>query len=80
MAIKNNKGMKISYESSDLIQDVKEDIEEFGNIKMLACYKFEQGAKIYFDYYYLEDEVEGSYDTVEAKFLLKYLEKQNSVI
>lgn len=77
MAIFDNDGNRISYDSDDLIRELKADIDEFGKFKVKAYYKRENGAKLYTDYQFEEDEPEGSYDLVDAAFLLKYLNKQN---
>ncbi|WP_212745573.1 hypothetical protein, partial [Marinilactibacillus psychrotolerans] len=68
---------RISYDSGDLIRELKADIEEFGNFKAKAYYKRENGAKLYTDYQFEEDNLKGNYDLVDAAFLLKYLNKQN---
>lgn len=80
MAIFDKDGNRISYDSEDLIRELKADIEEFGNFKAKAYYKRENGAKLYTDYQFEEDNLKGSYDLVDAAFLLKYLNKQNDPI
>ncbi|TLQ09250.1 hypothetical protein FEZ48_02075 [Marinilactibacillus psychrotolerans] len=77
MAIIGEDGIKYSYDSEELIRELKSDIEEFGNFRARAYYKRENGAKLYTDYQFEEDDVEGAYDLVDAAFLLKYLNKQN---
>lgn len=42
--------MKISYDSSDLIAELKRDIEEFGDIKIWAISRLMEGTRIYTDY------------------------------
>ncbi|API89070.1 hypothetical protein BKP56_07300 [Marinilactibacillus sp. 15R] len=80
MAIIGEDGIKYSYDSGDLIRELKADIEEFGNFKVKAYYKRENGAKLYTDYQFQEDNLEGTYDLVDAAFLLKYLNKQNDTM
>lgn len=77
MSIFDKEGNRISYDSDDLIRELKADIEEFGNFKVKAYYKRENGAKLYMDYQFEEEEIEGNYDLVAASFLLNYLKKQN---
>lgn len=80
MAIEGHNGARISFDSNDLINELKLDLEEFGDIKMAAFYEFHNGAKIYTDYQFIEDrnKFEGQTDTVLSSYLLKYFEKQNS--
>ena len=42
--------MKISYDSSDLIAELKRDIEEFGDIEIWAISHIVEDARIYTDY------------------------------
>jgi hypothetical protein len=87
MALTNEDGLLVSYECSDLISELEADIKEFGNFKAYAYYKRKEGVKVYTDYDFHEDSVEGepdhkddNYDVVDAKYLLKYFKKQNSVL
>lgn len=80
MAIFDKDGIRISYDSYDLIRELKADIDEFGNFRARAYYKRENGAKLYIDYQFEEDDPEGNYDLVDATFLLKYLNKQNDAM
>lgn len=49
--------MKISYESSELIEELKEDIKEFGeNEVVIAFYKFISNVKIYTNYDFVVEE------------------------
>lgn len=78
MAIIGNDGLKYSYECTDLIEDLESDIEEFGNEKVRSYYKRKNGAKLYYDYQFYEDDViGGSYDDMEMESLLQYLKAQN---
>ena len=52
---KNNK--KISFESSELISELKNDITEFGeNITLYVWYKIIAGVKIYVNYDFIIDD------------------------
>lgn len=53
MAIENNYGIPISYECSDLINEVKNDILEFGGATEVdAACRLDAGVKVIFDYIY----------------------------
>lgn len=53
MAILNNKGLYVSYECPELIEDVKRDCHEFNKRKFVyAACKKKAGVKIVFDYVY----------------------------
>jgi len=57
MAFVNNIGMKISYECTELIEELKEDIAEFGGDKILEVVTEErEGVTIYKDYNFIEDD------------------------
>lgn len=83
MAIIDNDGQSISYESSDLIEELERDIKEFGNFETLAFVKFHNGAKIYYDYQFNEEvskKLGGKFDTIDAANLLGYLNMQNDIL
>ena len=83
--------MKISFECSALINELKADIAEFGNSKEIAVWcKDHDGATIYTNYDFINPE-ESSIEPSELKKdeyikimamgeLLPLLEKQNSII
>lgn len=78
MAIIGKDGLKYSYDSHDLIQELEADIEEFGNETVRAYYKKQNGVKLYYDYQFHEDDViDGRYDELDMKSLLQYLKAQN---
>ena len=53
MAIQNDRGELISFECSDIIDDVKEDLQEYRRqTKVYAACRFEKGVKIIFDYFF----------------------------
>lgn len=86
MALTNNEGLLVSYECSDLIKELEEDMKELGDFKAYAYYKREKGVKLYVDYDCHEESLSGeadhkedNYDVVDANYLLKYFKKQNSV-
>ena len=49
--------MKISYECEDLIEELKKDIKEFGNIDMYAFYEKIQGHTFITNYDFIEEEI-----------------------
>lgn len=59
MAIENDAGGLISYECSDLIADVREDISKYRRTKKVdvAC-RLQEGVKIIFDYVYNKNDKE----------------------
>lgn len=83
MAILDNDGQKVSYDSEELIEELERDIKEFGDFKSIAFIKFINGAKIYYDYQVDEKsarELGGKFDTVNAERLLDYLKLQDSIL
>lgn len=89
MAFVNSEGRKISYECSGLIEELKEDIEEFGGDTIVAVWcKDTQGVIIYTNYDFidetpitknqLEDDEYLKKMTMTALLLL--LEKQNEIM
>ena len=57
MAFINPQGIKISYECSELIEELKEDIAEFGGDTIVAVWcKDNSGVTIYTNYDFIEDE------------------------
>ena len=81
MAIIGKDGVNYSYECTQLIKDLKSDLEEFGNETVRSYYMKQNGAKLYYDYQFHEDDViGGSYDDLDMKSLLQYLKMQNEAI
>lgn len=90
MGFINSDGVNVSFECSDLIEELKADIEEFGGDKIVAVWcKEESGVVHYMNYDFIkkedpitEDELqEGVYlmkMTMSALLLL--LEMQNEII
>ncbi len=86
----NSKNQNISYECSELIAELKEDIAEFGGNKIVAVWcKDIHWSTIYTNYDFAEDEhpikkselKEGEYiQKMTMSALLILLEKQNSVL
>lgn len=65
MAFVNNEGMKISHECEDLIQELQEDIAEFGDdLEVDVITFFSCGVKLYEDYNFILDDEE-SFDDVQ---------------
>lgn len=82
--------MRISYECKELINELAQDILEFGDIEVYVWVKNIYGKKIYTNYDFIENENapikpqeigEGEeIITMEATKLLKLLIKQNKIL
>ena len=81
--------MKISYECTQLINELKEDIEEFGDINMYAFFEKVKGHMFLTNYDFINDEVplnvkelkDGTIIKImKATEILDILKKQNSII
>lgn len=82
--------MKISYESDDLIAELKQDIAAFGGDTVVAVwYREIAGSVIYTNYDFIEPEIPLSKDEVKSgenittmtlAALLIALENQNKII
>ena len=90
MAFTNKYGKKISYECTELIKELKQDIEEFGGHTVVAvwCKEYE-GVTIYTKYDFIEEEMpiqeseidDGEYiKKMTMSALLMILEKQNEIL
>lgn len=90
MAIVTREGKLISYECSELIEELKEDIKEFGSDKIVAVWcKYIDDVKVYTNYDFItegepvnktevkDDEI---MTTMSMSALLILLERQNSII
>lgn len=79
--------MKISYDCEDLIKELEEDIEEFGNIDMYAFFDKIDGHTFITNYDFIEDEIQLTSKEIDdsivqimkAKDILKILKKQNDI-
>lgn len=90
MAIEGNDGLQYSFESTALIEELKQDIAEFGNMELYAWYTIRAGVKLYTNYAFPEPEMPLDYDkqvkpdedveVIRANDLLAKLEQQNSLI
>ena len=78
--------MKISYECSELIEELEKDIEEFGNINMYAFFEKIKGHMFLTNYDFINEEIplnvkELKNGTIikimKAKEILDILEKQD---
>lgn len=57
MALINSDGSNISYDSSELIEDLKQDILEFGNDYIVAVwYKQIEGVTVYTNYDFINED------------------------
>ncbi|WP_088840989.1 hypothetical protein [Listeria sp. ILCC797] len=79
----------ISYDSEDLIDELREDIKEFGKELEVWCFfKFIENRKIYTNYDFVgESEIQADeladeehLDRLPAWKLLERLEQQNSIL
>lgn len=90
MGFINANGESISYECSELIEELKQDITEFGeNDIVLVWCKDYMGVIVYTNYDFISESMPvGNFEFDRDEFskkmtmgeLLKLLEKQNSVI
>lgn len=90
MAFVNANGKSISYECSELIKELKEDILEFGGDQIVTVWcKDYEGVIIYTNYDFIEDESPINESELKpGEFikqmtmcaLLVVLEKQNEII
>ena len=75
--------MKISYECSGLIEELKKDIAEFGDIEMYAFFNKKE-VKVPFQGQTTEVTILINYDFIDknmrASEILKILEEQNEII
>lgn len=89
MAFVNNLGQSISFDCSELIEELKADIAEFGGDMMLEVVTEErQGVTIYKDYNLIDDSDSGhafklseneKLQKMTASALLKMYERENSI-
>lgn len=89
MAFLNENGEKISFECSELIDELKEDIAEFGGNHTVSVWCRENcGVEIYVNYDFIEEEAQikeselenGEYiKQMTMTALLTLLEKQNDI-
>lgn len=90
MAFVNADGKSVSYECSELIEELKQDITEFGGNKVVAVWcKEHEGVTIYTNYDFIEEEEplreselkDGEFlKQMTMSALLIVLEKQNSIL
>ena len=90
MAFINPQGIKISFECSELIKELKEDILEFGGDKIVAVWcKDNSGVTIYTNYDFIEEEQPITENELQddeyiqkmtMSALLVLLEKQNEIL
>lgn len=89
MAFTNKAGIKISYDCQSLIDELKQDIEEFGSHLILdVVVQDVEGITIYKDYNFIENDPETEF-TLEpgerlvkmtAATLLMMYEKENELL
>ena len=71
----NKYGEKISYDCSDLLKELMQDIEEFGSDLMVEVItEVHDGVKLYLDYFPLEDSALPTIKDSERVEILKATE------
>ena len=90
MAFTNSDGINISYECSELIEELKEDIAEFGGDTIVAVWCMDSsGVTIYTNYDFIDEEEPITENELEKdeylqkmtmSALLILLEKQNEIL
>lgn len=80
MAFVNSKGNRISFECTELINEVKNNMESNGNELVVGCYQNINGVKLYYGFLELEDIVrlKSENEILSSKDLLNKLIEQNS--
>ena len=87
MAFLNNKGQSISFDCSDLIEELKRDIEDFGEDLLVdVVTEKREGVTIYKDYNFAGDDgppfdlrSSESVERMTATALLAFYEQENSI-
>ena len=88
MAFINDMGMKISYDCSELIEELKEDIAEFGgNMIVEVVTEEREGVTIFKDYNFTTDDQDTEFrlnsgekvQRMTASALMELHEKENSI-
>lgn len=90
MSVQGENGILISFECTELIEELEEDIREFGNdLKVVVWCKKVNGAEIYTNYDFIDDDMPVGKNEIEhdeyltemtAGELLPLLKKQNDVV
>lgn len=90
MAIKGSDGNMYSFDSENLIQELKQDIAEFGDAEFYAWYKIVAGVKLYTNYDFPDSDVPVDFskevkpgediEVIKGKELLEYLIEQNKAV
>lgn len=77
----NKDGEEYSYDTSELIEELESDLQEFGDKTVWAYFRTIKGIRFYYDYQFLADEIKrGSYKETRASELLYYLKEQDSIL
>ena len=89
MAFINKYGQKISYDCGDLIEELKQDIAEFGGDIIIEVVAEErEGVTLYKDYNFIDDDEETDFvlennevlQRMTASALLVLYEKENEIL
>lgn len=88
MAFLNKDGKRISYECGDLIEELREDIAEFGGDLILEVVKEErEGVVLYKDYNFIDNDIKTAFklqpgesvQRMTATALLELYKLENSI-
>ena len=87
MAFTNKYGQKISYDCGDLIEELKQDISEFGDMIVEVVTEERKGVTLYKDYNFIDDEETDfvlndneKLERMTASALLVLYEKENEIL
>ncbi|MCM1221741.1 MAG: hypothetical protein NC548_45445 [Lachnospiraceae bacterium] len=89
MAFLNSEGRRISYDCEDLIEELEQDIMEFGGDLLLEVVTEErQGVTIYKDYNFIENDEKSAFilsgnekmKKITASALLILYKKENEIL
>ena len=90
MAVQGENSILISFECTELIEELEEDIREFGNdLEVVVWCKKVNGVEIYTNYDFVDDDMPVGKNEIEpdeyltemtAGELLPILKKQNEVV
>lgn len=89
MVFMNKYGQKISYDCQELIEELKQDITEFGSDMLVDVVTEErEGVTLYKDYNFIDDDVETDFmlneneklQRMTASALLVLYEKENKIL
>lgn len=72
MSFINNLGHKISYDCEELIEELKQDIEEFGGDMLVEVVTEEyEGVTLYKDYNFIDDDEDTAFILAENEKMVR---------